>query len=223
MDNKEDILNLIPNNIRDILSKQNLRKLRPSQIKSIKKGLFENENNQLIVTPTGSGKTLVAELGMLDTILNKHKRVIYIVPLKALASEKFKEFKEKYSNLLSVGISIGEIQEEKYEYNFDLLLVTSEKLDSLIRHDVKLLDGVGLIIVDEIHLLNDEKRGPTLEILLSIFKTKYPSIRIIGLSATIGNSNELQEWLEADLIEDDWRPVELQHCILEGEELKRYK
>jgi helicase len=59
--------------------------------------------------------------------------------------------------------------------------------------------------------------------LISIFKTKYPNVRIIGLSATIGNSEELAKWLDAKLIEDDWRPVELQHCVLIGDELIRYK
>lgn len=219
----KDIFKKIPENIVSFLKKEGLKELRPSQEKSIKSGLFENNNNQIIATPTGSGKTLVAELAMLDTILNKKKRVIYVVPLKALASEKYKEFKQKYSEHLSVGVSIGEIQDEKYKYNYDLLLVTSEKLDSLIRHNTKILDGIGLIIIDEIHLLNDEKRGPTLEILLSIFKTKYPKIRLVGLSATIGNSKELSEWLCADLIEDNWRPVELQHCVLLDDNLLRYK
>ncbi|MEC8220594.1 MAG: DEAD/DEAH box helicase, partial [Nanoarchaeota archaeon] len=71
--------------------------------------------------------------------------------------------------------------------------------------------------------LNDDKRGPTLEILLSIFKTKYPRIRIIGLSATIGNAKEIAKWLRADLVEDEWRPVELQQHVLLGDEMIRYK
>ena len=132
---------------------------------------FEKESRGTLILPTGSGKTLVAELAMLDTILNKNKRVIYIVPLKALASEKYKEFKELYDEKFKIRIAIGEIQNEKYNYNYDLLLVTAEKLDSLIRHDKSILDELGLVITDEIHLLNDEKRGPTLEILLSSFCT----------------------------------------------------
>lgn len=219
----DSIFDKIPENIQEILKKQNILELRPPQIKSIKKGLFKTNKNQIVCSPTGSGKTLVAELGMLNTILNKKKRVIYIVPLKALASEKYKEFKENYSDFIKIRISIGELQTEKYNYDYDLLIVTAEKLDSLIRHDTKILDDLGLVIVDEIHLLNDEKRGPTLEILLSIFKTKYNRIRIIGLSATIGNSQELSDWLDADLIEDNWRPVELQHHILFNNELIRYK
>lgn len=218
-----DIFDKIPENILSYLKKQKIGLLRPSQEKSIKKGLFKNNHNQIVCSPTGSGKTLVGELAMLDVILNKNKKVIYIVPLKALASEKYKEFRDLYGEDFKVRISIGELQNERYNYDFDLLIVTAEKLDSLIRHDRKILENLGLVIVDEIHLLNDEKRGPTLEILLSIFKTKFKKVRVIGLSATIGNSKELSDWLKADLIEDDWRPVELQHYILSGDELIRYK
>ncbi len=219
----EDIFKKIPANIVKILKNQKITEFRPSQTKSIEKGLFENNKNQVVCTPTGSGKTLVAELALLDTILNKNKKVIYIVPLKALASEKYKEFKENYSEIFKVRLSIGELQTEKYNYDYDLLLVTAEKLDSLIRHNIEILNQVGLVVADEIHLLNDEKRGPTLEVLLSIFKTKYPKIRLIGLSATIGNAKEISSWLRADLVEDDWRPVELQHYVLLEDDLLRYK
>lgn len=220
---KKDIFEFIPENIKLFLEKQKIKELRPSQEKSIRSGLFKNNKNQIVCSPTGSGKTLVAELGMLNTILNKKKKVIYIVPLKALASEKYKEFVEYYGEDIKIKVSIGELQNERYNYDYDLLIVTSEKLDSLIRHNTKILEDIGLVIVDEIHLLNDDKRGPTLEILLSIFKTKYSKIRIIGLSATIGNAKELSSWLGAELINDDWRPVELQHHVLYGDTLIRYK
>lgn len=219
----DEIFKKIPKNILKYIKKHNIEKFRPCQEKSISKGLFENNKNQIVATPTGSGKTLVAELGILDTILNKKKKVIYIVPLKALASEKFKEFKELYGDIFNVRISIGELQTENYNYDYDLLLVTGEKLDSLIRHNTQILDNLGLVVADEIHLLNDETRGPTLEVLLSIFKTKFPRVRLIGLSATISNAKELSNWLRADLIEDDWRPVELHHHILLDNELIRYK
>jgi helicase len=209
----KNIFELIPDNIHKILKKHGILELRPSQEKSIRKGLFKNNKNQIVCSPTGSGKTLVAELAMLDSILNKKKRVIYIVPLKALASEKYKEFYEQYGNEFKIRLSIGEMKNEKYNYDYDLLITTSEKLDSLTRHDRSFLENLGLLIVDEIHLLNDEKRGPTLEVILTIFKVKYKNIRIIGLSATIGNSVEISRWLGADLIEDDWRPVELQHYV----------
>ncbi len=213
----------IPINIRQFLDKAGIKELRLSQSKSIAAGLFTNAHNQLVCTPTGSGKTLVAELALLDEIINKKKKVIYIVPLKALASEKYKEFTSLYGQDFKVRISIGELQNEKYALDFDLLLTTAEKLDSLIRHDKALLYGLGLVVVDEIHLLQDDKRGPTLEVLLSIFKAKYPTLRIIGLSATIGNATEIAAWLEADLIEDDWRPVILEHHVLYDNTIKRFR
>ena len=143
--------------------------------------------------------------------------------MKALASEKYKEFRDLYGDDFKVRIAIGEIQNERYSYDYDLLIVTAEKLDSLIRHNRDFLNGLGLLVVDEIHLLNDESRGPTLEILLSIFKSKFPGIRIIGLSATVGNAKEISAWLDAELVEDDWRPVELEHHVLFENELLRYK
>lgn len=219
----EDIFDKIPTNVRKFLEEEEVKELRPSQEKSIEKGLFTSNTNQIISAPTASGKTLVAELAFLDTILNKNKKAIYIVPLRALASEKYKEFKKMYGNDIKIRVSIGDIQNESFIYDYDLLIVTAEKLDSMIRHDKKFIENVKLVLVDEIHLLNDEKRGPTLEILLSIFKSNYPDVRLIGLSATIGNSEELANWLEADLIEDQWRPVSLQHHILKENELLRYK
>ncbi|MFW5704906.1 MAG: DEAD/DEAH box helicase, partial [Nanoarchaeota archaeon] len=133
----------IPENIRKYLKKQNIEELRPSQEKSIEKGLFENNHNQIVCSPTASGKTFVAELAMLDVLLNKKKKVLYIVPLKALAAEKFKDFKQYYGEDFNIRISVGDLQSETYNYEFDILIVTSEKLDSLIRHDKKILDGIG--------------------------------------------------------------------------------
>jgi len=219
----ENIFDLIPKNVGRILKAQGILEFRPSQEKSIRAGLFSNFNNQIVCTPTGSGKTLVAELAMLDSILNYKKKVVYIVPLKALASEKFREFKETYSDLFIVKVSVGDATDERFSNDFDLLILTSEKLDSMIRHSRGFLDDVGLVIADEVHLINDETRGATLEVLLSIFKAKYPKIRIIGLSATIGNAEEICSWLDADLVFDEWRPVELHHLVLAGDELSRYK
>jgi helicase len=222
-DENKNIFSKIPENIGPILKNQGILEFRPSQIKSIEKGLFSNTNNQIVCTPTGSGKTLVAELAMLDTILNKHKKVLYVVPLKALASEKYREFKETYGNNFTVKISVGDATDERFSNDFDVLMLTSEKLDSMIRHSRVFLDDVGLVVADEVHLINDESRGATLEVLLSIFKAKYPKIRMIGLSATIGNAQEICDWLSADLVFDEWRPVELHHLVLFGDELTRYK
>lgn len=194
-------------------------KLRPAQEKAIKQGLLEGKN-MLICTPTASGKTLIAELAALKAILNREGKAVYIVPLKALASEKYKEFRRKYGNVCKVGISIGDFDSsDSYLANYDLVIVTSEKLDSLIRHRADWIRDVAVIIVDEIHLMNDAGRGPTLEILITILRQLLNRIQIVALSATIGNPKELAEWLDAELVEDNWRPVKLEKGIAFGNEV----
>ena len=209
MQTLESIKNRIPIQLYEVLHKEGIDKLRPSQFKSIDAGLLEHKS-LLVCTPTASGKTLVAELAMLNTILKKKGKAIYIVPLKALATEKFKEFKRKYNHLIKIGMSIGDLdRSDPYLHTFDLIICTAEKLDSLLRHRVTWIQDVSVIIIDEIHLLNDPGRGPTLEILITIIKQMLKQSQIIGLSATIGNEKELSEWLGAKLVHDTWRPVDL--------------
>ncbi len=207
----------IPGNIYELLLKKNLTHLRPAQIKAIKKGLFESKN-LLIVTPTASGKTLVAEMAALDTIINKKAKAIYIVPLKALATEKYKDFKKNYEHLFKIALSIGDTDSaDSYLVNYDLIICTAEKLDSLIRHHAPWISMVQLVVIDEIHTLNDSGRGPTLEVLITILRKVLKNIHIIALSATIGNPEQLADWLDAELVKDDWRPVKLyQGVYLDG-------
>jgi helicase len=187
--------------------------LRPAQEKAVDAGLLEGKN-LLICTPTASGKTLIAELAMLNAIYNNIGKAIYIVPLKALASEKYKDFSKRYNDL-KVALSIGDNDSsDTFLSEYDLIITTSEKLDSLIRHHSPWLRDVKTIVVDEIHLLNDPGRGPTLEILITLLQKMLKNIQFIGLSATIGNPIELSEWLEAELVEDDWRPVKLRKGVL---------
>jgi len=108
---------------------------------------------------------------------------------------------------------------DSYLEKYDLIITTSEKLDSLIRHHCPWLSSVKCVVVDEVHLLNDAGRGPTLEILLTILRQVLSKIQIIALSATIGNPGELAEWLDAQLVEDDWRPVELKKGVMLGHEI----
>ena len=199
----------IPQAVYSLLAERNLQELRPSQHKAINAGLFDY-SNLLICTPTASGKTLVAEMAFLNSILSHTGTAIYIVPLKALASEKFNEFKKKYGHLFRIAKSVGDTDSaEEYLASYDLIITTSEKLDSLIRHHAPWLREVKVVIIDEIHLLNDTSRGPTLEVVITILRSLLKDIQLIGLSATIGNPQELAEWLSAKLVADDWRPVKL--------------
>ncbi|MGM5483354.1 MAG: DEAD/DEAH box helicase [Nanobdellota archaeon] len=200
-------------NLYDSIKKRNINKFLPSQEKAIKKGLLDNEQNMLICTPTASGKTLIAEMATTDPIFKKKGKAIYITPLKSLAAEKFKDFKERYSDI-KISLSIGDIDSaDNYLKDYELIITTSEKLDSEIRHDARWLKDVKTLVIDEIHLLNDTSRGPTLEILITLLKKHLKDLRIIGLSATIGNPDKIAEWLDAELIEDKWRPVVLKKGI----------
>jgi helicase len=207
----------IPDELYKILEKD-ITKLRPAQEKAIKKGLL-NRKSLLVCTPTASGKTLIAELAALKSIIEGNGKAIYIVPLKALASEKYKDFKNRYGNIAKVALSIGDIDSsDSYLVDYDLIITTSEKLDSLIRHHAPWLSLISTIIIDEIHLLNDPGRGPTLEILITILRQLLDKAQIIGLSATIGNPEELADWLKAGLVIDNWRPVKLHKGVyLDGE------
>ena len=202
----------IPEELYKILEKE-IEILRPAQEKSIKKGLLKGES-LLVCTPTASGKTLIAELAAMKSIIEGKGKTVYIVPLKALASEKYRDFKRRYDKIAKIALSIGNIDSaDPFLADYDLIVTTSEKLDSLIRHHAAWLSNIKTVVIDEIHLLNDTERGPTLEILLTILKQLLKNVQIIGLSATIGNSEELAEWLQADLVVDEWRPVKLHKGI----------
>lgn len=211
------IKNKIPEEFYKVLEKE-IKTLRPCQEKSIKSGLLEGKN-LLVCTPTASGKTLIAELAALKSIIEGRGKAVYIAPLKALASEKYRNFKKRYSQSAKVALSIGDIDSaDPFLADYDLIVTTSEKLDSLLRHNSPWVRQIATVVVDEIHLLNDHERGPTLEILLTILKQVLKNAQFIGLSATIGNAEELAEWLNAGLVVDDWRPVKLDKGIyLDGE------
>ena len=201
-----------------ILENDGVKELRPAQEKAIKAGLLAGEN-LLVCTPTASGKTLIAEIAAIKQILENNGKVIYIVPLIALANQKFKDFKKRYEKLFKIALSIGDYDNaDPYLLNYDLIICTSEKLDSLTRHQAPWLHSISCVVIDEIHLLNDVSRGPTLEVLITTLRKLLPKVQIIGLSATIGNPKELARWLNAKLVEDAWRPVPLKKGVyLQGD------
>jgi helicase len=192
--------------------------LTPVQQKCLQAGLLEGKS-LLACAPTASGKTLVATMAISNTLGTG--KAIYLVPLKALASEKYKEYQQLLKDTnFKVTIATGEVDSPSLHLaNYDLLILTTEKLDSLLRHRLPWLSQIRTVIVDEIHLLNDSSRGPTLEIILTILRSLIKP-QIIALSATIGNPKELADWLKAELILDTWRPVELKQGIFCDKKLK---
>ena len=183
--------------------------------------------NVMMTIPTASGKSLVAYLAIIQRLLTDLEggRALYIVPLKALASEKVKELRELAGRVgLSVGIAIGDRSGETGQIeDSDILVCTSEKLDSLLRTRTGLMERIGIVVADEFHLLHDISRGPTLEVLLSRIRHARPEAQIIALSATVGNGEEMAAWLDARLIESDWRPIQLHSGTLTGLDVRIHR
>ncbi|RME31884.1 DEAD/DEAH box helicase [Candidatus Woesearchaeota archaeon] len=197
----------IPKPVFALLEKRGFTSLRPCQWKAIEEGLFADAN-LLVCTPTASGKTLVGELAALHAVLRDKGKAVYVVPLRALAAEKHKQFTKDYPQL-SIALASGETDSaDAYLARYDIIVATSEKLDSLLRHRAPWISRVKTLIIDEIHLLNDASRGPTLEVVVTLLR-RILDVQVVGLSATIGNAEELADWLDAKLVKDAWRPVRL--------------
>jgi len=188
------------------IKNKKIEEFYPPQEEFVKRRLYEK--NCIVSTPTASGKTLMAILAAIKT-LEKRKKVLYTSPLVALAFEKYEEF-SKFFNEYKVAISVSDFDSsDPWLQNYDLIVATNEKVESLIRHGAEWIRDVGLLILDEIHLLTDVSRGPTLEILITKMRKIVKNLQILGLSATIKNAEELANWLEAELLKSDFRPVKL--------------
>ena len=210
----------LPSSALEFLKSGGLKKLYPPQTDAIKAGLLKGKSI-LVSAPTASGKTLIATIAIIGYLSNNKGKVIYLSPLRALAAEKFLEFKklEKISvgNKIKVGISTGDFDnvEKKLEKN-NVLILTNEKMDSVIRHGAEWIEDIGLVISDEVHLIGDDSRGATLEMILTQLKRLENRPQILGLSATITNSDEISDWLGCKLVENTWRPVPLTEGVYDG-------
>ncbi|OLS29121.1 MAG: putative ski2-type helicase [Candidatus Heimdallarchaeota archaeon LC_2] len=192
-----------------------IKELFPPQAEAVEAGLMDGENF-VIAIPTASGKTLIAILAIFSALLRKPgSKAVYLAPLRALASEKYQEFNDISENLgFKTGISTGDLDETtSWLSSRDIIILTNEKFDSLIRHQVSWLNEISIIVSDEVHLINDYTRGPVLEVVLSLVLRNIPDCQVIALSATIENSDEIAAWLNAELITSTWRPIELREGV----------
>lgn len=195
------------------MEKNGINELYPPQVKAVKSGLLEGENIVLAV-PTASGKTLAAELAMTKKILEEGGKALYMVPLRALATEKYREFLKYTETGIKVAISTGDYDSsDPWLANYDIIVVTNEKADSLLRHRPTWMSRISIIVADEVHIINDSSRGPTLEMVLAKLKYVNPKAQIIALSATIRNAEEIAEWLGSKIIKSEWRPVPLKKGV----------
>lgn len=210
----------IPGKIRDKFLSEGITELNPPQQDAIEGGLLDGED-MVVASPTASGKTLIAEIGIARQVIEEDKKAVYIVPLKALASEKYEDFSERFENQ-DVRMAVGDYDDSEDSLETaDIVVATSEKLDSMLRHNPSWIHDIGLVVVDEIHLLTSEERGPTLEVTIARMRDVL-DFQMLGLSATISNSGELADWLDAELIESSYRPVDLRHGIYWSNEIDFY-
>ena len=201
----------IPSDIKEIINDAYpyIKEFNPAQKAVIESGYLENNENYIICIPTASGKTVLGVMAALQTILDGGKAV-YLAPLLSIQNEKVKEFKKFEENDISVG---------KYPSNCDLSVMVFESFDRLTRLSWNHLREVDTLIIDEFHMIGEFTRGPTLEAAITRAKIINPSMRIISLSATLKNIEEIEEWMDGTCIEHDYRPVPLNKEVLDIEML----
>jgi len=181
-----------------------IEKLNPAQQAAINKGYLEDNHNYILAIPTASGKTLLGLMAAIKTILEGGK-VIYTVPLLSIQNEKIKEFKE----LEKHGIRVG-----KDPRSSDLTIMVFESFDILTRFSWNILHEIDLLIIDEFHMIGEYTRGPTIECAITRSMSLNPRMRIIALSATLSNLEEIAAWLNAKTVKHDYRPVPLYKEVL---------
>jgi len=215
----------ISESVKQVLVSSGISELYPPQQEAVLAGALDGKN-LVLASPTASGKTLIAELCALKHVLERDGKVLYLSPLRALANEKCEDFK-KYTSIkkrngrrVSVGISTGDYDSsDPWMGKYDIIVTTNEKADSLLRHRARWVTDVSLVVADEVHLLNEPERGPTLEVVLARLMQVNPDIQLLVLSATIKNVEEVAEWLKAISVTTEWRPVTLREGVFLHDEI----
>jgi helicase len=199
--------------------------LLPVQSLSVRNGLLDGDD-QIVVSATATGKTLVGELSGVNRALNGQGKLLFLVPLVALANQKHEDFEERYGDLLDVSIRVGSSRVNddgnRFDPHADIIVGTYEGIDHALRTG-KDLGDVGTVVIDEVHTLKEGERGHRLDGLISRLKyysedrmethSGYDGTQFVYLSATVGNPEWLAEKLRATLIEYEERPVPIERHV----------
>jgi helicase len=198
-------------------------RLYPPQRDIVEGGFLDLGFNTVLSLPTGAGKTTLAEMGI-DRCLARGDRAVYLTPLRALAEEKIQAWANRWPGR-KVGIFTGDYDSGDVPVPYrdaEILICTYERLDGCLRawqRHLGWLSQLGLVVVDEFHLLMDPSRGPRLEGALTRLRRVNPFCQIIGLSGTVSNYHELARWLDGVAYHSTWRPVPLRHEVLRYKQL----
>ncbi|PSP47277.1 DEAD/DEAH box helicase [Halobacteriales archaeon QH_6_66_25] len=194
--------------------------LLPVQSLAVENGALEG-NDQLVVSATATGKTLIGEMAGLDRALNGEGKMLFLVPLVALANQKYHEFQDRYGDVVDVTLRVGasRINDSggRFDPEADVIVGTYEGIDHALRTG-KNLGEVGTVVIDEVHTLGEGERGHRLDGLIS--RLRYyctekarGDTQWISLSATVGNPERLARALSATLIEFEERPVPIERHV----------
>lgn len=191
----------------------------PIQAMCIRAGLLEGEH-MLVASQTASGKTLVGEMAGIQRVLEGMGKLLFLVPLVALAYQKYDQLSSRYE--LKVSLVVGKTRvwtkQDRYpdvntSLDADVLVGTYEGVDSILRAGGS-LGRVGCVVVDEVHMLMDEERGHRLDGLIARLKHAYPDAQMLYLSATVGEPRALAKSLGAKLVEYTHRPIPLRRYLI---------
>lgn len=205
--------------------------LLPVQTIAVEMGLL-NGKHQLITSVTATGKTLIAELAGIENIIRKKGKMIYLVPLVALANQKYDQFTTKYNPInITTSIRVGSERikttstiKMKRTLDADIIVGTYEGIDFILRSgDADVLGQIGTVIVDEIHTIEDPERGHRVDGVIGRLKYIASGAQFIYLSATIAEPQYLAHKLRAALIEYEYRPVPIERHLILCEEYDKLK
>ncbi|MEF8886549.1 MAG: DEAD/DEAH box helicase [Haloarculaceae archaeon] len=193
--------------------------LLPVQSLAVENGATEGED-QLVVSATATGKTLVGEMAGLDRVLNGEGKMLFLVPLVALANQKYEQFQERYGDIADVTLRVGasRINDDGsgFDPSADIVVGTYEGVDHALRTGRDLGD-VGTVVIDEVHTLGEPERGHRLDGLIARLtdycRQRGTDAQWVYLSATVGNPEALAAALEATLIEFEERPVPIERHV----------
>lgn len=189
--------------------------LNPAQMEALPHLLGDGAT--FLVAPTGAGKTVVGMLAALREITQRGGKAVWLVPQRSLTSELDREMDRwRKLGMKVVALSGETATDQRAAAGANLWVATTEKFEALCRATSmrETIAAVGTLIVDEIHLLGEPSRGPTLETLLARIRGTGSGVRLIGLSATASNADEVAAWLGAELVTVTWRPTRLTQQIL---------
>jgi helicase len=212
-----DSLNLHPN--LTSLVEDRFETLLPVQSLAVENGALDGRD-QLVVSATATGKTLIGELAGVDRVLKSEGKMLFLVPLVALANQKHESFQERYGDVANVSIRVGasRINDDgnRFDPNADIIVGTYEGIDHALRTGRDLGD-IGTVVIDEVHTLGEDERGHRLDGLISRLKyyteKRKQDAQWVYLSATVGNPEQLAAQLEATLIEFEERPVPIERHV----------